>query len=595
MELKRIIGLIFLLSFSTYAQEIILSNESNEVTVSYNCSIFEDLNHQFSEKDILSPDFQKNFQKTKLSIPNFGYGMSGIWLKINLKNSSSKHWFLEIDNPRINRLSFFLVKNNQLIYQAKTGDSQPFSSYQIADRNLFFDLKMLKNESYAIYLKANGSEDLKFPMTFWEEKRLYQHLADRNLIWGIYFGFIFLISFYNFFLWLTIRDKTYLFYVFYVLTFGLLQADLYGYGFQYLWSNSFINNRGVIVFMFGSNFFMIHFLRNFWNLKQHLPFWYKVSIKISWFVAVLVLISLLFYQWYFNIVGVILIMILVLWFFFLIIKLIILKQKSAYFSLLAFGALMMATFVVILKNFGILSAENQDYYLMIGSMIEIVLFSLALGDKFRNEQLEKQRQQHIRNEIAANLHDDLAASLSSLTMYSESNRRKAQKELSSSNELIFSKISEKSREILNLVRENVWEMNSRNDQSEEWLDRMIKFAVETLESKQIELDLTISDEIQNMILPIDYRRDLYLFVKEAINNIAKHSEADMVKLSLYLQQNTLFLSIKDNGKGFDTKELSNGNGLLNFQNRANHLKGKYEINSVIGEGTEVKLWFKFGH
>jgi signal transduction histidine kinase len=135
-------------------------------------------------------------------------------------------------------------------------------------------------------------------------------------------------------------------------------------------------------------------------------------------------------------------------------------------------------------------------------------------------------------------------------------------------------------------------MNSRNDQSEEWLDRMIKFAVETLESKQIELDLNVSDEIRNRVLPIDYRRDLYLFVKEAINNIAKHSEADLVELSLYLQQNTMFLIIKDNGKGFDTNALSNGNGLLNFQNRAKHLKGKCEINSVVGQGTEVRLWFK---
>jgi signal transduction histidine kinase len=120
---------------------------------------------------------------------------------------------------------------------------------------------------------------------------------------------------------------------------------------------------------------------------------------------------------------------------------------------------------------------------------------------------------------------------------------------------------------------------------------MIKFAVETLESKQIELDLNVSDEVSNMILPIDYRRDLYLFVKEAINNIAKHSEADLVEMSLYLQKNTLFLIIKDDGKGFDTSELKNGNGLLNFQNRANHLKGKCEVKSVIGEGTEVRLWF----
>jgi signal transduction histidine kinase len=587
-----ILGLLFWLSSSTYAQEIILSKEFDEIPVSYNCSVFEDVNKHFSEKDILSPNFQKNFQKTRLSIPNFGYRTSDFWLKINLKNNSSKHWFLEIDNPRINNLSFFLLKNFQVIYQTKAGDSQPFSSYEISDRNHFFDLKMLQNESYTIYLKANGSEDLKFPMTFWEERKLYQHLANRNLIWGIYFGFIFLISLYNFFLWLTIRDKTYLFYTLYVLSFGLLQADLYGYGFQYLWSNSFINDRGVIVFMFGSNFFMIHFLRNFLDLKKNLPLWVDISAKMAWVCLFLILISLFFYQWYFNILGIFFVLILILSFFFFLIKLAFKKIKSAYFSLFAFSALMIASIFVIFKNLGVLSAENQDYYLMVGSMIEIVLFSLALGDKFRSEQLEIERQQHIRNEIAANLHDDLAASLSSLTMFSESNRRKAQKELSSSNELIFSKISEKSREILNLVRENVWEMNSRNDQSEEWLDRMIKFAVETLESKQIELDLNVSDAVRNMILPIDYRRDLYLFVKESINNIAKHSEADLVKMSLNLQKNSLFLIIKDNGKGFDTNELKNGNGLLNFQNRANHLKGKCEINSVIGEGTEVRLWFK---
>ena len=589
-----IFGLPFLLHFRINAQEIILSNKSDEVAVNYNCSVFEDYKHQFSEAAILAPNFEKNFQKTSLSIPNFGYTPNDIWLKFKIKNSSTKHWYLEIDNPRINHLSFFLVKNYQLIYQAKTGDSQPIDSYQIADRNLFFDLKMLKNESYTIYLRANSTEDLKFPMTFWEEKRLYRYIADRNLVWGVYFGFILLISLYNFFLWLTIRNKTYLFYVFYVLFFGLMQADIYGYDYQYLWENSIFNDRALIVLMFCSNFFMIHFLRNFLDLKKKQPFWYKLTAKMAWITIFLILVSLFFYQWYFNILGVLFILVLIAFLFFLLVKLTLLKQKTAYFSLLAFSFLMVATIVVVLKNLGILPAENQDYYLMIGSMIEIVLFSLALGDKFRYEQLEKERQQHIRNEISANLHDDLAASLSSLTMFSESNRRKAQKE-SLPNELIFSKISEKSRDILNLVRENAWEMNPRNDQSEEWLDRMIKFTVETLESKQIELNLNISDEIRNIILPIEYRRNLYLFVKEAINNIAKHSEANSVKMRFYLQQKTFFLILKDNGKGFDTKGLSNGNGLLNFQNRANNLKGKCEINSMIGGGTEVKLWFKIAY
>jgi signal transduction histidine kinase len=585
-------GLFFLLQVPIFAQEITLSDTLNEIPLNLNCWTFQDKNHLYSAKDILSQQFEKSFQKNDSFIPNFGYGTANIWLKIAVKNQSSKRWFLEIDNPRINHLSFFLIKNNHIIYHSKTGDYQPFNSYLIADRNIFFDLKNLeKSANYTIYLQANSSEDLKFPITFWEEHKLYQHLANRNLIWGIYFGFILLISLYNFFLWLTIRDKTYIFYVFYALIFGLLQADLYGYGFQYLWSNSFINDRGVIVFLFGSNLFMIYFLRNFWNLKKHLPYWHQLSTYVSWFIIFLISISTLFYRWYFNIVGIVIIVFLVLWFFYVNIKLAILRQKTAYFSLLAFSALMLASFCVILKNFGVLSAENQDYYLMIGSMIEMVLFSLALGDKFRQEQLEKERQQYLRDEIAANLHDDLAASLSSLTMFSESNRRKAQKELSP-NELIFKKISEKSRDILNLVRENVWEMNPRNDESDEWLDRIIKFTTETLESKQITVNLKIDEHLRNFILPIDYRRDFYLFIKEAVNNMAKHSEADLVNIDMQLHHQSIHLTIKDNGKGFDTSILSNGNGLLNFQNRANRLKAKFDINSEIGQGTTLNLTFK---
>ena len=591
---KLLFKLFLLINLPTFAQEIRLTDADNEVPVGYGCEVFKDETKRFSEKDII----HQTFKNTDAFIPNFGYGNATIWLKIKVKNQSSKRWFLEIDNPRINHLSLYVFRNNQLIEQSETGDFQPFNRYLFPDRNIIFDLKTLQNESYTIYLKANGTEDLKFPMTFWEEKKLYQHLATRNLVWGIYFGFIILISLYNFFLWLTIKDKTYLFYVCYVLVFGLLQADLYGYGFQFLWSNNIINDRGVMVFMFGSNFFMIHFLRNFWGLKKNLPYWHNFLLKVSWFLAFLTVISLLFYDWYFNIGGVFLIMLLVFWFFFLNIKLILKSQKTAYFSLMAFTALMLATFVVILKNFGVLSAENQDYYLMGGSMIEMVLFSLALGNKFRYEQLEKERQQHLRNEISADLHDDLAASLSSLTMFSESNRRKAQKE-STANELIFSKISDKSREILNLVRENVWEMNPRNDTSEEWLDRMIKFATETLESKQIDVDFQISDALRNLILPVDYRRDLYLFFKESINNIAKHSEANLVKIEFDLTPPLIGrggrgvrLLIKDDGKGFNTDEKNDGNGLLNLQTRANHLKGKFIINSTIGEGTELMLSFR---
>jgi signal transduction histidine kinase len=253
-----------------------------------------------------------------------------------------------------------------------------------------------------------------------------------------------------------------------------------------------------------------------------------------------------------------------------------------------------AAIIVALKNLNVIPAMNQEYYLMVGSMLEIVLFSVAFGDKLRRSQKEQQRQQMLRNEISTNLHDDLAASLSSLTMFSELNRMKFQKSTPETSEL-FSKISARSREMMRQVREAVYDMNPQNDDSAEWTDRMVQFAKEMLSARQIELNLTIEDTIHSLSLSTHQRRNLYLFFKEAINNIAKHSEATEVKIDFRLISSTFEkqgkLLIIDNGKGFATKELHQGNGLLNFQKRAETLGGKVEICSEIGRGTRIELIF----
>lgn len=263
---------------------------------------------------------------------------------------------------------------------------------------------------------------------------------------------------------------------------------------------------------------------------------------------------------------------------------------------LAMVSISIAAIIVALKNLNTISAMNQEYYLMVGSMLEIVLFSVAFGDKLRRSQKEQQRQQSLRNEISSNLHDDLAASLSSLTMFSELNRMKFKKTTPETSE-IFNKISSRSREMMRQVRETVYDMNPQNDDSVEWLDRMVQFANEMLSAKQIELNLAIDDSMRNLPLSTQQRRNLYLFFKEAINNIAKHSEATEVKVSFNLLQSTFGkhgrLTIADNGKGFDTSDTSQGNGLLNFQRRAEAMGGKVEIISAPGQGTCIELNVSF--
>jgi signal transduction histidine kinase len=333
---------------------------------------------------------------------------------------------------------------------------------------------------------------------------------------------------------------------------------------------------------------MIYFTIEFLNFKIYIPQIIQI-VKVFSLVFLLFSISLLFhYDWYSNFIGIGLTFLELILQFWVVYFYFSHKIRNIRFYALAMASISLAAIFVALKNLNIISAMNQEYYLMVGSMFEIVLFSVAFGDKLRQSRKEEQRQQNIRNEISTNLHDDLAASLSSLTMYSELSRQR----LSKQNPEIayrFENISQKSREILRLVREVVWEINPSNDQSEEWLERIIGFARDIFDAKQIDLVIDIDEELYQIVLPVLQRREVYLIFKEAINNIARHSEANEVRFYAKKENNYLIIRLIDNGKGFGEEAFKQGNGLGNLQKRTDKINAKIAIKSVKNEGTEIRL------
>ena len=94
-----------------------------------------------------------------------------------------------------------------------------------------------------------------------------------------------------------------------------------------------------------------------------------------------------------------------------------------------------------------------------------------------------------------------------------------------------------------------------------------------LELKNIELFFNADEKIKSLKVPLQYRSDLFMIFKEAINNIAKYSNAGHAWISLYKNNKYFFLEIKDDGIGFNAQNVTNGNGLRNMQERAKNLKG----------------------
>lgn len=581
--------IVSFLTFETFAQtSLVLRQEQKEIELSNQYLFLEDVSGKFSAGDIGKITFEKQFNHPNRPKVNFGYSASVIWLKINVLNVSNEDWLLELDNPNIDKVEFFLVKGGQIIDHYLAGDHQLIETYSIKERTPIFPLKLTKNQPYTIYLRGNSTEELNFNLTFWEANRLYSHLSNRTIPWGIFFGFVLVIFFYNLFLWLSLKDKTYLFYIIYVLSFGLFQFSLYGFGFQYVWGNGLFNEKAHIIFLGISVTFLTIFSIYFLDLFKVLPKSKRFLsiVGVVWGFVYLYMVLTFNHETYKLLVAISFLGVIFQYYF--SIKLLLQGNKSVRFYLLATVAFSVAILIIILKNF--VSFLPGDFYLKIGSMIEMVLFSVALGDKYRFIKLEQIRLQKVRNDIASNLHDDLAASLSSLTMYSEMNRMKVQKTDNQQKE-IFENISRRSREMMKQVREAVWEISPQNDDSGEWLDRMVNYASETLNSKGIDLKFNIADAVSKLKLLIDDRRNVYLFFKEVINNAAKYSEATTVLVECFIQHQILYLYIKDNGKGFDENIIIKGNGLLNLQTRTEALKGKMQITSEVGNGTYVQLQF----
>jgi signal transduction histidine kinase len=120
---------------------------------------------------------------------------------------------------------------------------------------------------------------------------------------------------------------------------------------------------------------------------------------------------------------------------------------------------------------------------------------------------------------------------------------------------------------------------------------MRQHAEEVFLEKGVTVKFNAPEDGKDIKIPMDIRRELYLIYKEAVTNSAKHSDCKNIQIDFQVRQNQLFLSIKDDGKGFDSKENFSGNGLQNLKIRAEKINAKVEVKSEIGNGTEVLISF----
>ena len=232
--------------------------------------------------------------------------------------------------------------------------------------------------------------------------------------------------------------------------------------------------------------------------------------------------------------------------------------------------------------------QRQKILKYSGYSISLLLLLMGIFAIKRVQLGQQVKELKLRNQIAADLHDEVGSSLSSIHLLSQ---MAEQKETNSASKNILNKMTSNVHETIERMSDIVWVVKPKINDTQSLKTRMENFIYQICDGKEIECSF-ISDEVDHLNLSMEKRKNLYLIFKEAVNNAIKYSDTHKLDVNLSLKNNLFEMNIKDYGKGFDNSTCQRGNGLDNMINRAKEIHAIMEVNSVPGKGTHIKLQVK---
>ena len=270
-------------------------------------------------------------------------------------------------------------------------------------------------------------------------------------------------------------------------------------------------------------------------------------------------------------------------------------------------SLLMITANIIPRNLPPVLKTSLFYY-EFGLLLELIFFLLGLFHKNKKLLVEEARererlkakdqmneyekelavykaQQHERDRISADMHDELGSGMTAIRLMSEIARNKMKEQTP----VEIEKISQSADEVLNKMNAIIWSMNSSNDTIDNLVSYIRSYALEYFDNTPIACKITTPEYIEPSELSGDKRRNIFLSVKETLNNSLKHSKASEISIDFEIGD-MLTIVIADNGVGFDIQKIRQfGNGLKNIATRIENIGGTYKIEGDNGTRSTFRL------
>lgn len=402
----RLSIIVITLSHALYADPVIIEPSQGAYPIDSVVEYFEDPSGDATIEEVIGRSDSSWTLNQKRDL-NFSYTKSAYWIRFTVTNqlkNESQFW-LElvslVDDIRL------YTQIDDRWTEKKTGRWDDITTRDLKHRNFLFNLEIPSQAQKTFYMRFQSTGALLLPLTIYTQKEFSQKDHEEQYVYGIYFGLMIVMILYNLFVFFSVKDISYLWYVTYIFWFVIFQQALWGFGHENLWSNLWWANHSLPFSISMATLFSVLFALSFLELRKKFKVLFYIMIGVAILALSVGILSLLppYDPRKAIITGMGSSVLMLSSSLILLFK----GYRPARFFALAWVALILGVLVIGLRNFGVLPFHFlTNYSNLIGSAAEVVLLSLALADRINILKREKEEIQEAALKQLKRLSDSFA-------------------------------------------------------------------------------------------------------------------------------------------------------------------------------------------
>jgi PAS domain S-box-containing protein len=365
------------------APPVLLQPETASYPLGKHLGFLEDPEGALTLDQVRAESFAAKFIDSRQQNPTFGFTSSAYWVRFSLDGARSPrdHWLLEIGYPLFDNIRIFLPTSDGKYLRKTVGDQLPFAAREIKNRNFLIPLPNSLPNNTPIYLRFKTESSMNIILTLWRKDAFVHQDHNAQFGLGVYYGFILVMILYSALMFATLRDKNYLYYLFFIVSFGLYQVTINGSSYEYLWPNQvWWNNYSVPIFVAGAVMGVAMFSRSFLTIGKYSPLLNKTIFVLKLTCILPIILALA--GFYPLAIRLSVLLALVIMLAVIAAGLLCLRKKfrPARYFMLAWSMFLFGVVVSALRAFGLLPANTLTLSgPQLGSSMTMILLALALA------------------------------------------------------------------------------------------------------------------------------------------------------------------------------------------------------------------------